>query len=248
MSTPLIEIKDLTVYLSGELVLDRVSFTLNEGEFLAIVGPNGAGKTTLLRSIVGLVKPTSGTIKIRDDITKRKKGTVFGYLPQEFSLKRDFPLRVIDVVLLSVYPSLPPFSFPGEKEKKRAREYLELMGVEELENSFYSELSGGQKQRVQIARALMNDPPIILLDEPRTGIDVVGQENFYSLIAKIKHNRGILMVSHDIGVVSKYCDNVACLNRRLICHIRHSEITDEILKELYKEDIKGLIHDHFKEN
>lgn len=241
---PLLKVEEITVELSGERVLEQVSFELHENEFLAIVGPNGAGKTTLIKTILGLIKPVSGRIIIREDIKKRKAGTIFGYLPQEFSYRRNFPIRVIDVVLLAVYPTIKPFSFPSKEQMEKAREYLELMGVGELANALYSELSGGQKQRVQIARALMLDPPIILLDEPRTGIDIVGQKNFYELLLRIKENRGIIMVTHDIGVVSRYCDNVACLNRRLLCHTPPCNIDDETLKTLYGADVKSITHEH----
>ena len=245
MSEPLLVVKDLTVELSGVVVLDRVNLELNEGEFVTVVGPNGGGKTTLLKTIIGFIKPRSGEVILRDDLRKLPRGRIFGYLPQIMQEKSMFPLKAIDVVLFARYPELGPFSLPSKRDIEDAEKYLNYMGVLDLAYRKYNDLSGGQKQRVHLARVLMNKPKILLLDEPRTGIDIVGQENFYKLLLELKkENIGIIMVSHDIGTVTEYCDRVYCLFVRIVCHNEPKGKGAEFIECLYGKNMRGLTHEH----
>jgi zinc transport system ATP-binding protein len=176
-----VSIENLSVNLNGNEVLKRINLSLEEKKFIGIVGPNGGGKTTLLRAILGLIKPFSGEIRVfgRRPQEVLKAGDIFGYLPQILKIKPNFPIRVIDVVMMGRYGKIGTLRWPKEEDKKKSLEYLSIMGIEELKNELFGNLSGGQQQRASIARALAGEPRILILDEPNTGIDVIGQEDFY---------------------------------------------------------------------
>jgi len=242
-----IEINNLIIKLNGREVLKDINLSLNEGQFIGIVGPNGGGKTTLLRAILGLIKPTSGGIRIfgRPPEEVLKTGCMFGYLPQILKVKPDFPIRVIDVVMMGRYGRVGILRWPGEKDRKKAIEYLSMMGVEELRNVPFGQLSGGQQQRASIARALAGEPKILVLDEPNTGIDVIGQGDFYHLLKGLQKRFGItiLMASHDIGTITAYVDEIACLNYTF--HYQGNPLgalNENVLTELYGKNVDLLLH------
>jgi len=242
-----IEINNLIIKLNGREVLKNINLSLNEGQFIGIVGPNGGGKTTLLRAILGLMKPTSGGIRIfgRPPEEVLKTGCMFGYLPQILKVKPDFPIRVIDVVMMGRYGRVGILRWPGEKDRKKAIEYLSMMGVEELRNVPFGQLSGGQQQRASIARALAGEPKILVLDEPNTGIDVIGQGDFYHLLKGLQKRFGItiLMASHDIGTITAYVDEIACLNYTF--HYQGNPLgalNENVLTELYGKNVDLLLH------
>ncbi len=242
-----IEINNLTVKLNGREALNGISLTLDEGKFLGIVGPNGGGKTTLLRTVLGLIKPAAGSILIFGKKPEEvlKSGRVFGYLPQISKISPDFPVRVIDVVMMGRYGKIGMLKWPGEKDRAKALEYLSMMGIEDLRNVPFGELSGGQQQRASIARALAGEPGILILDEPNTGIDVIGQEDFYHLLKGIqkKFHITILMASHDIGAITAYVDEIACLNNTF--HYQGSPVgalDETVLTDLYGKNVDLLMH------
>ncbi len=242
-----IEINNLTVNLNGREVLNGITLSLEEGRFLGVVGPNGGGKTTLLRVILGLIRPHSGEIRIfgQSPETVLKKGSFFGYLPQSFKVPQDFPVRVIDVVLMGRYGRVGMLRWPGEEDRRKAFEYLSVMGIEGLKNMPFGELSGGQQQRASIARALAGEPRILVLDEPNTGIDVIGQGDFYHLLKGLQKRFGItiLMASHDIGTIPAYVDEIACLNNTLHYHGSPvGALNEEVLTELYGKNVDLLQH------
>jgi zinc transport system ATP-binding protein len=242
-----IEINNLIIKLNGREVLKDINLSLNEGQFIGIVGPNGGGKTTLLRAILGLMKPTSGEIRIfgRPPEEVLKTGCMFGYLPQILKVKPDFPIRVIDVVMMGRYGRVGILRWPGEKDRKKAIEYLSMMGVEELRNVPFGQLSGGQQQRASIARALAGEPKILILDEPNTGIDVIGQGDFYHLLKGLQKRFGItiLMASHDIGTIPAYVDEIACLNYTFHYHGNPlGALNENVLTELYGKNVDLLLH------
>lgn len=242
-----IEINNLTVKLNGREVLKDINLSLDEGRFIGIVGPNGGGKTTLLRAILGLIKPASGKILIfgRPPEEVLKTGSIFGYLPQTLKVRPDFPVRVIDVVMMGRYGKVGMLRWPGEKDRRKAEECLSMMNVEELKDVPFGQLSGGQQQRASIARALAGEPKILILDEPSTSIDVVGQEDFYHLLKGLQKKFGItiLMASHDIGAITTYVDEIACLN--YIFHYQGNPLgalNETILTELYGKNVDLLLH------
>jgi zinc transport system ATP-binding protein len=247
MSTTL-ECRDLTVVLGGKEVVSGINLTVGEGVFLGIVGPNGSGKTTLLKVLLGLVRPTTGTVKVfgREPQDVLRSG-VFGYLPQHFTVDSSFPATALDVVLMGLQGRRGLFRRPSREDRKKAETIIGTMGMGGHEDQIFGALSGGQQQRVSIARALISDPKILILDEPSTGIDVVGQEDFYHLLKGIqkRQNLNIIMVSHDIGVITAYVDEIACLNRTL--HYQGNPLgafNDEVLKGLYGKSMEILMHDH----
>ncbi len=242
-----VDIHNLTVRLNGREVLNNITLSLDEGRFLGVVGPNGGGKTTLLRAILGLIKPTSGEIRIfgRPPEDVLKTGSVFGYLPQTSKASPDFPVRVIDVVMMGRYGKVGILRWPGEKDRKKAMEYISMMGIEELKNVLFGELSGGQQQRASIARALAGEPKILILDEPNTGIDVIGQEDFYHLLKGLQKKIPItiIMASHDIGAITSYVDEIACLNYTF--HYQGSPLgvlNETVLSDLYGKNVDLIMH------
>lgn len=241
-----VEIKNLDVSINSREILKGINLELGEGKFLGIVGPNGSGKTTLLRTIIGIINPTSGTVRIFGNIPfgAIQKG-MFGYLPQSQKIELNFPARAIDVVLMGIYSRLGTFKWPSKQDIDRAKEMLSIMDMAGRENEPFGGLSGGQQQRVSIARALINNPRILILDEPSTGIDVVGQEDFYHLLKGLqkKLNLTIIMVSHDIGTVTSYVDEIACLNKTLHYHGSPlGALNDAVIKQLYGKHVDIMMH------
>ncbi len=247
-----LEINNLCVKLDGRNVLNNISLSLDEGKFLGIVGPNGGGKTTFFRVILGLIKPSSGTVFVfgKEPEEMVRQGNIFGYLPQISKTPPDFPVRVIDVVLMGRYGRLGIFKRPKEEDKQKALEYLSMMGIEDLKNMPFGQLSGGQQQRASIARALVSEPRILILDEPSTGIDVIGQEDFYHLLKGLQKKLSItiLMASHDTGAITSYVDEIACLNNTLHYHGSPlSALNEAVLSGLYGKNVDLLMHNEICE-
>ncbi len=242
----IIEIKDLTIRYNNIVALEDVSLNIEEGSFQAIIGPNGSGKTTLLKAILGLVKPFKGSIMlfnkgIRDIGNKRSK---IGYVSQYLDIDINFPVNALDIVLMGRYPEIGLFRQAGRKDKELAMKALSRVGADTLAKRRLRELSGGERQRVFLARALVNDPSILLLDEPTTGVDTTGSENFF-LLLKDLHDKGItiLLVSHDIGVIAGYSDRIICLNRKLIAHDKPDQVMEEgVLLNMYGKEAVFFHH------
>jgi len=245
--THAIDIRNLSLVYNGREVLKDLSLFLEKGRFLGIVGPNGGGKTSLLKIILGLIKPSYGSVHIfgKSPLGLTRSGKVFGYLPQINAGERNFPLRVIDVVMMGLYGQIGLFRWPGKKDRLEARKCLEMMGISDLETASFETLSGGQQQRVSIARALAGGPEILVLDEPSTAIDVVGQEDFYHLLKGLQKRLGltIVMVSHDVGSISSYIDEIACLNQSLHFHGNPLGVfSEEVIAKLYGKSVDLLLH------
>ncbi len=241
-----IKINNLSVVLSGKEILADINLPLAEGKFMGIVGPNGSGKTTLLKVILGLIRPAGGDVNVFGMPPEEclKKG-IFGYLPQHINVDISFPASALDVVMMGLYGRLGMFRWPSAGERKKAKEYIELIGMKGYDDKPFGDLSGGEQQRISIARALVGDPKILILDEPSTGIDVVGQEDFYHLLKGLQKRLGltIIMVSHDIGAVTAYVDEIACLNKILYYHGSPLGALDEkVLEKLYGKNIDILMH------
>lgn len=225
-----IEVTNLNFSYDGEPVLRDVNFALRRGDFAAVIGPNGGGKTTLMRLILGLLKPDSGKITLFGQSIDQGIMNV-GYVPQIININRDFPINVQDVVLMGKVSRSWRRSYSKE-DKARARECLEIMGVEEFAAQRIGHLSGGQRQRVFIARALMDKPELLILDEPTASIDHAGQEALYCLLDRLNAKITILVVSHDLLAISPHIKSIACVNRCLHYHYGN-ELTPDLLAVMY---------------
>ena len=197
----LIEAKDISVHHGDFPALERVSFAIDANEIVTVVGPNGSGKSTLLRTLLGVFSPSRGQII-------RKPGLTIGYVPQKLAQESGLPLTVRGFL-----------SLPKRVSDAQAQAALEETGAVGLEQRQISELSGGQMQRVLLARAILNEPDILILDEPTQGLDQPGAADFYALIERVRDQHGcaVLLVSHDLNVVMSASDRVICLNGHVCC-------------------------------
>jgi len=239
-----VNVENLYVEIEGKTILEDINLKIYRGEIVAVVGPNGGGKTTFLKTLLGLINPTHGRVEIFGKPPKEAvKKHLVGYLPQRVNFKRESCLSALDVVLLGLwYKDLPK----GEKVK-RALQTMERFGVGHLAGERFSNLSGGQQQRVNLARAVVGEPKLLLLDEPTTGIDFPGQQSFYELIKALRDEKGftVIMVTHDVGVVWRYVDRAVCINRRLHYHGEpQAVLRPEILKLVYGTEVVPLFHRH----
>jgi len=227
---PAIEISNLYVAFDSNLALENINLTVEKGDFLGIIGPNGGGKSTLLRTILGLIVPERGTIKVLGHSPQEKHEQI-GYVPQYILFDRYFPVKVGEVVLMGRLGKRKGFSY-SRQDRLIAEQAMQRAGVDHLKNRQIGELSGGERQRVLVARALASEPSILLLDEPTASVDPGFQVTFYELLAELNENMTIILVSHDISAVSRYVKRLACLNRRLYCS-DSTEITKEMVEEMY---------------
>jgi manganese/zinc/iron transport system ATP- binding protein len=231
---PAIEITDLTVAYNEKPVLWDVDFHVPSGTLLAIVGPNGAGKSTLIKAILGLVKPAAGRIQVFGKVY-RPQARLIVYVPQRSSVDWDFPTNVLDVVLMGRYGHLGWIRRPQAKDKKIAIECLEKVGLADFMNRQISQLSGGQQQRVFIARALAQDAPVYLMDEPFAGVDAATEKSIITLLRELKHQgKTIVCVHHDLQTLKEYFEWVMLLNVRAVALGKTTDVlTQENLKRTY---------------
>ena len=235
MTYPIIQVDHLFVRYDGQVVLKDLSLGIQKGEIVAIIGPNGSGKTTFIRAILGLV-PYQGVIQINGKPIKSSL-TKIGYVPQSFSFDRSIPMTVGEFLALS-FRKVP---------LRKLKHALFEVDMRRYEDHQISSLSGGQFQRVLIARSLLNDPFILVLDEAISEIDTAGAKSFYDIISHLNkvHETTVILISHEIQMIYKFADHIICLNRELICYGKPKEaITKEVLERLYGQDIRFQEHKH----
>lgn len=237
----IVEIDHLTIEYPDVKAIDDVSFTVNQGDFLGIIGPNGAGKSTLFASMLSLNTKYKGTIKFFGTDIRKSKNYLneIGYVPQKPIFEKNFPATVNDVVKMGLQK---------ESDENKIDEILQQLWIHELSEKRIGELSGGQQQRVFIAKALVNNPKVLILDEPVTGIDQQSIDLFYSILKELnsKQNITIIWSSHDLDAVNKLANHVACLNRTLFFHGESDDFfeNDELVKQYSEASMQEHMHHH----
>lgn len=228
----ILEINNLSVgYEDNPYVLKSVNLSVFQNDFLGIIGPNGGGKTTLLKTILGLVKPNRGTISFFHNNVKTDKINI-GYLPQINQIDKKFPISVHDVILSGLTIKHSIFSPYSKEQKEKVKTVAHQMGLENLIDRPIGALSGGQLQRTLLGRAIIDEPSLLVLDEPNSYVDKRFESNFYKILEDINKNTAIILVSHDVGTVISLVKNIACVNEGLHYH-SGTNITSEWLEKSY---------------
>jgi zinc transport system ATP-binding protein len=237
-----LEFDDVSLSFDGTAVLQDVSLRVPRGGFVALIGPNGGGKSTLLKLALGLFGPDRGVVRVLGTTPAAARPRV-GYVPQFATFRRDFPVSVREVVLHGRLGRRAWWRPLAEADRAAAAAALGEVGMHDLAARPIARLSGGQLQRVLIARALAVEPELLLLDEPTAHVDTRAETGLFDLLAALRSRMTIVMVSHDIGLVSRHVDTVACLNRRLLCH-GAAPLAADALQRLYGMPVQLVDHRH----
>jgi zinc transport system ATP-binding protein len=241
--TPVIEVEDLSFrFDGGPPVLEDVNLEIAAGDFASVIGPNGGGKTTLVKLIVGLLSPTEGRIRIFGQ-TPIKSRPRIGYMPQHAMMDPRFPVRATDVVLMGRLGLGHRFGNYTRSDRSAGADALAKVGLENLGAQPFSNLSGGQRQRVLLARALVTDPELLLLDEPAAGLDQKVEQDFFELLQELNRQLTIVLVTHDLGFVAGFVRTVICVHRRVDIHPT-SSLDGRAISEIYGGDVRMVRHDH----
>jgi zinc transport system ATP-binding protein len=249
-SSPVIEVRGLDFSYGRVPTLSGIDLQVDAGEFLGIVGPNAGGKSTLLKLILGLLEPQSGELRVLGR-SPRAASRLLGYVPQHPSFSRDFPITVEQVVQLgrlgmthngTAHRALWP-QWLTVADREAVRRALAEVEAEELAKRQIGTLSGGQLQRVLLARALVGEPRILILDEPTANIDQRLEGEIFDLLQGLNTRLTILVVSHDVAFISRYVTRVACVNRTLVCH-RTDAIDGAVIQDLYWQPVRMIAHAH----
>ncbi len=237
---PLLELSNINAgYEKGKNVIKNINLKIFSNDFIGIIGPNGGGKSTLLKVILQIITPTSGKI-IRNN--KSSSELKIGYLPQVNQIDNSFPIDAMDIVLSGYIGKKKYIGRYSNEEKEKARKLLINAGIESKIHEKIGNLSGGQRQRIFLCRALINDPEILILDEPNTYVDKHFETELYNYLKELNQKMAILLVTHDIGTISSIVKTIACVNEEL--HYHHTnKISEEILKT-YKCPIELITHGH----
>ncbi|OCA86416.1 MULTISPECIES: metal ABC transporter ATP-binding protein [unclassified Bacillus (in: firmicutes)] len=251
MNNDLIKIEHVTYKYERENVLEDINLSVKDGDFLAIVGPNGSGKSTLLKLMLGLNKVQQGEIFLfGEKINKFKNWEKIGYVSQKAnSFNSGFPATVEEVVASGLTKKIGLFRFYNKTHRQKVVKALKEVGMQDFIKRPIGELSGGQQQRVFIARALVSDPAMLILDEPTVGVDVKNVTNFYDLLYDLNRNLGLtlILVTHDTGTITEKVTHIACLNKQLHFHgntCEYEHLDDKDMSAFYGHDVYTLTHDH----
>lgn len=251
MSQPVFELKNIDYFFDNKQVLENINIKINKGDCLAIVGPNGAGKSTLLKIILGLLPLQNGEIYIDGKSYKKNTQSALkiSYVSQKANAFRaGFPASVREVVLSGLAKTKKLFQRFNKEDEKLVEDVLRRLNIHHLIDKNIAELSGGQQQRILIARALISNPSVLILDEPTNGIDAKHVSEFYETLERLKHEGiTIILVTHDIGVVADTATKVACLNKHLHFHGSTEEFKslDEVeISKIYGHPVKFVDHQH----
>ncbi len=236
----ILELKNLDAGYDNKPVLKNINFTVHDNDFIGIIGPNGGGKTTLVKTILGVIKPGKGSINYYFPGKTRDFRKHIGYLPQQNVIDKKFPISAREVILSGLTARKPLFFSFSSEDKKRADELIEKSGLTSIARNPVGELSGGQLQRVFLARAVISNPVLLILDEPSTYVDNRSEFEFYETLKEFNKKIAILLVSHDIGTISSYIKTIACVNFNLHYH-PSNEISSEEL-QVYNCPVDIIAH------
>lgn len=240
---PIIQFEHASFGFPGVMALKDITLSIGDGEFVGVIGPNGSGKTTLCRAVLGLMAPIEGHLHIFDcacDKLRCHHRAKIGYLPQKGVIDRNFPVTVFETVMMGRYGALGLFKRPGQHDRQIAMDALAHVGMEGHGNSALGLLSGGQQQRVFIARALAQQPKVLLLDEPTTGLDITTQHNVIELVQRLHEELKltILLITHDINMIRSRVDRLVLLKTRLFAAAPPADVLKpEILHQVYGKDL-----------
>jgi zinc/manganese transport system ATP-binding protein len=236
---PLVELNNVTFGYGSQPVLEDICLHLHPGQFAALVGPSGAGKTSLIKLILGTLQPSMGEICVHGEALNGRPSPRIGYVPQLETVNWNFPVTVEQAVLMGRISRSGRWPWPNADTKRKLREVLDRLGIGELAQRHIRDLSGGQQQRVFLARALIAEPDVLMLDEPTSGVDIRTAENVLHMLAELnRQGITVLMTTHDLNAAATHLPWVICLNRRVIAQGAPDEIfTPEILSETYQGDM-----------
>lgn len=237
-----IRIRDMSFSFDGVPVLENVSFDIGTRDFAAMIGPNGGGKTTLARLILGLLQPRRGTISVFGQTPVEARGRL-GYMPQHLHFDPSFPVNVMDVVLMGRIGKGMRFGPFRREDRDAAQQALAEVSCHDLAVRSFSSLSGGQRQRVLIARALVANPELLILDEPTSSLDPSIQDDFYELLHRLNEQVTMIIVSHDVSFVSRYVDRVICVNREVVLHSL-SDVGGDLAALFSGDNARFIDHGH----
>ncbi len=250
MNRPIVTMKNVSFSYGNKRILDNIQFEIPRRKFMGLVGPNGGGKTTMIKLILGLLEPDEGEIKLFDTpIGKFQEREKIGFVSQKAnSFNRDFPATVFEVVSTGLTAKLGYLRFLKKKHKSKIVKALEMVDMVDYLDENIGNLSGGQQQRIFIARALVNEPELLILDEPTVGIDEANVKRFYELLHQLntEQNITLLLVTHDTGIMTEYATDIVYLNKTLHFHgnpEEYSSLSDEELSKFYGHRVMAITHD-----
>ena len=236
-----IELTNISVTYGDVAALSDINLTVPTGDFVGIIGPNGSGKSTLLKVMLGLVKPVAGSVTIFGRPVWEARGLI-SYVPQVSAYTKNFPINAFDVVLSGcLVENHSPFSGYTAKDRETANSIMEKLDIYSLRNRQIGQLSGGQLKRVLIARALAVNPRILLLDEPTASLDAQSTSQIYALLDKLNQTMTIVLVTHDLSVISSYLKSLACINKHLHYH-GEPELTTDIINSTFGFPVELVAH------
>lgn len=242
---PIVELKDVSVrYPNGVTALEGITFEAFERDLIGIIGPNGSGKSTLLKVILGLIRPNRGTVKLFGKPLSTKSLSLVGFVPQRTEVEDpNFPATVSETILLGRIPQAGLLRRLGRADQEKAEGVMKILGIYDLRYRKIGQLSGGQSQRVFLAKALVGDPKLLVLDEPTTGVDVDSKREFYGIVSRLNREMGttIMVASHEITIVAKLANRLLCVNRsQFYCGDTSDPEADSLLSNWLHG---GLVHD-----
>lgn len=251
MSDSIIRLEHITYAYDDKIILNDVNLDVRRGQFIGLIGPNGGGKTTLIRLMLGLLPNQEGKIfLLNQPIDEFREWSKIGFVSQKAnSFNKGFPATVFEVVAMGLTGKLGYFQFMRKLHRAKVLDALKQVHMEDYASANIGDLSGGQQQRVFIARALVSDPELLILDEPTVGIDHQNVEHFYEILHQLNKEQALtlLLVTHDTGVMTQYATSIACLNKTLHFHGTEKEYTAlsaERLSDIYGHPVQVVVHDH----